>query len=267
MITTGFMDVLPASEEAQPTWIDAPVLSNVHLADRYHRLRLAAPLAAERARPGQFVMLTLSSPALALPRPMAVHDADPETGTIDIVYGVVGIGTREMAALEPGATVGTLGPLGRPFAPPATPGRALLLSRGIGICSLSLLGRELHAAGWEVLVVASGRTPQAVVGTEELEEAGVPVLRVDDESGTSDPEHLRNLDFVPTYVTACGSARLEQLAADHAHTAEVQIALEAPMACGLGYCHGCSTGARTAQAEAPLVCADGPVFRYRPAPR
>jgi dihydroorotate dehydrogenase electron transfer subunit len=39
------------------------------------------------------------------------------------------------------------------------------------------------------------------------------------------------------------------------------VSLEAHMACGLGYCHGCSSGAPGLAEEAPLVCRDGPVFR------
>jgi len=44
----------------------------------------------------------------------------------------------------------------------------------------------------------------------------------------------------------------------------VQVSLEAHMACGLGYCHGCATGTRTADEESPLICRDGPVFRLVP---
>ena len=32
------------------------------------------------------------------------------------------------------------------------------------------------------------------------------------------------------------------------------------MACGIGYCHGCSHGAVGESEEAPLVCREGPVF-------
>ena len=40
----------------------------------------------------------------------------------------------------------------------------------------------------------------------------------------------------------------------------VQVSLEARMACGIGYCHGCSHGAVGESEEAPLVCREGPVF-------
>ena len=34
------------------------------------------------------------------------------------------------------------------------------------------------------------------------------------------------------------------------------------MACGLGFCHGCAAGRPGLPAETPLVCRDGPVFRW-----
>ncbi|MEV0195757.1 hypothetical protein [Nonomuraea sp. NPDC050691] len=254
-------------------WRDADVLENAHLADRYWSMRLAAPEVAGCCRPGQFVMVTVGGQpggGLALPRPMAVHATDPAAGTIEIIYGLVGAGTRHLSTLAAPASVGTLGPLGRPFEPPGEPGRALLLSRGIGVCSLSLLGLELLAAGWQVLVVASGRTPDAVVGIDRFVAAGIPVISVSDAGGDAEPAAVEQRVLTawqgapPDYVAACGSRRLEELAATYASAsgAEVQVALEAPMACGLGYCHGCSTGTQSSMEEAPLVCRDGPVFRY-----
>jgi dihydroorotate dehydrogenase electron transfer subunit len=45
--------------------------------------------------------------------------------------------------------------------------------------------------------------------------------------------------------------------------ASVQVSIEARMACGLGFCHGCATGIVGASEESPLVCVDGPVFGCR----
>ncbi|MBO0872611.1 MAG: dihydroorotate oxidase electron transfer subunit, partial [Pseudonocardia sp.] len=58
-----------------------------------------------------------------------------------------------------------------------------------------------------------------------------------------------------------GSERLARLAAELGGRwrASVQVCLEAHMACGLGYCHGCATS--TGGGPPRLVCRDGPVFR------
>ena len=63
-------------------------------------------------------------------------------------------------------------------------------------------------------------------------------------------------------VAVCGSNRLLRLAMELGapQEASVEVSLEAHMACGLGYCHGCSTGHPGLASESPLVCKDGPVF-------
>ena len=269
----GVLDVLDGAGRPSPVTIDAPVLANRHLDDRYWKLSVSAPAVVQAFRPGQFVMLTVTRSVRSgpvLPRPMAIYDADPATGRLDIVYSVVGAGTRALTSFAPGETVGLVGPLGRGFRPP--PGDVLLLGRGIGTCSLTPLAA---AAGESVRVtaVASGRHPGAILGRDVYAAHCAHVVSVHDGDGSSDPAalepRLRELldDWPPALVAACGSARLEALALRLAAAwhADVQVALEAHMACGLGYCHGCSTGDRSAAAEAPLICRDGPVFRLRAA--
>lgn len=262
---------LPDVPRPVPGSVDAEVVANHHLADRYWQLDVVAPHVAEHALPGQFVMLTVTRnprQGPVLPRPMAVYDTSAATGVVTVVYSVAGEGTRTLTGFRPGERLPVVGPLGRPFDPPAS-GGVLLLGRGIGTCSLILLATSAASAGLPVTAVASGRHPGAVVGPARYRELGLAPLAVDDETGTSDPAALAArlrtaLDASPpALVAACGSRRLEELGGElaAAWSADLQVAVEAHMACGLGYCHGCATGDRSAAAETPLVCRDGPVFR------
>ncbi|MGH3098806.1 MAG: hypothetical protein ACRDMV_22685 [Streptosporangiales bacterium] len=269
----GDMVVLPDRGRVTPVAIDADVLANTAIGDRYWRLDLDAPSIAARVAPGQFVMLTVTDGTdrgPVLPRPMAVYDVDAREGTVAIVYSVAGAGTRALTRYGRGTSITTVGPVGRQFDLPAS-GGVLLLGRGIGTCSLTLLARAAAVAGRPLTAVASGRHPSALIGADVYGSTHARYLPVLDSGGTSAPERLETrlhslLDQAPpALVAACGSARLESLAlrlADAWH-ADCQVAVEAHMACGLGYCHGCSTGARSASSEAPLVCRDGPVFRLR----
>ena len=262
---------LPRVRRAPAAAVDAPVVLNRHLADRYRLLRLHAP-ELTAAAPGQFTMVTVTSNPTrgpVLPRPMAIYDVDGAAGCVDIVYSVGGEGTRALAGFTTGHRVGVVGPLGRGFDLPD--GRLLLLGRGIGTCSLTLLARRAGESGHPVSAVVSGRNPRAVVGADLLRRRAADVVDVDDVTGTSGPDLLwrrvtAELDTSPpSRVATCGSARLERLALRLARrwTADVQVSVEAHMACGLGYCHGCSTGETGSEAEAPLVCRDGPVFGLR----
>jgi dihydroorotate dehydrogenase electron transfer subunit len=262
-----------APARPDPHLVEAPVLSNVPLTADYWRLTLASPEIAAAAQPGQFVMLTIANPedpAPVLPRPMAIYGWDRTGGTFDIVYRIVGDGTRRLAAWRPGRPMVVVGPLGRGFTLPDRRGPVLVLGRGIGTCSLTALAGEATARGFQVHAVASARNRGALVGHEAYRAAGAAqIIEAVDEDGSSAPERLRERltalsDEGLAAVYACGSNRLLALGADlaAANRAEVQVSLEAHMACGLGFCHGCAAGRPGLPRETPLVCADGPVFRY-----
>ncbi|OZM79472.1 dihydroorotate oxidase electron transfer subunit [Pseudonocardia sp. MH-G8] len=267
------LEPLAPADRPVPTWCAAEVLVNRHHADRYQHLRLAAPEIAAAARPGQFVMLTAAkghAGGPVLPRPMAIYSWDAGEGVIDILYAVVGDGTRALATFTPGERMVVVGPLGRGFDIQPDTGKVLLVGRGIGTCSLTGVAQELAGGPAEVVAVTSGRDAGAVIGADLFRTHGAAAVRaVTDAEGSSGVERLRadlcrELDeHPPQQILTCGSDRLARLSAELGARwgATVQVSVEAHMACGLGYCHGCATGPLDGPLESPLVCRDGPVFR------
>jgi dihydroorotate dehydrogenase electron transfer subunit len=272
---TSALTVLPAAGDRRPrpVSLDARVLVNTYVADRYWRLTLHAPQVAQRALPGQFVMLTPQrevEPWPVLPRPMAVYDTDPGRGRVTVLYGVVGDGTRHLSRFAPGETVHTVGPLGRPFDIPDGLRSLCVVGRGIGVCSLTLLARAVARQGGTVTALVSSRSAGSALGVDLLTGLGARVITVRDADGSSAPEDCRARlaeslgDRPPGLVAVCGSRRLVDVAAGLCAdwSADLQVSVEARMACGLGYCHGCAGEGGGPDEEAPLVCYDGPVFRW-----
>ncbi|MEV8311732.1 dihydroorotate oxidase electron transfer subunit [Streptomyces flavidovirens] len=261
-------------ERPVPTWHRATVLASRPHADRYHFLRLDAPSIARSCQAGQFVMLTAARDGErgpVLPRPMAIYSRDRQSGTVDIIFGVVGDGTRTLMSFRPGEKMLVVGPLGQGFRIHPGTRRILLAGRGIGSCSLTTVVQDCADTPVEVVAVASGRHANAVIGGEFYRAAGARrVYEVTDAAGTSTVDHLRQRlttdldDAAPQQIMTCGSERLARLCEELGSRwdADVQVSLEAHMACGLGYCHGCATGTRSGPEESPLICKDGPVFRF-----
>jgi dihydroorotate dehydrogenase electron transfer subunit len=272
---TSLTPIRNASPRPAPTWHRAPILNHYRLAAHYRFLRLSAPGIARTTQPGQFVMLTLAragDPGPVLPRPMAVYRRDRDQGTIDIVYGVVGSGTTRLSQFEQGEELLVTGPLGQGFHIRSSLDRLLLIGRGIGNCSLTTVAEDHR----NLVAVISARSPETLIGGDVFNEHGAErVYEVTDTDGTSSVEHLharltRDLDDNPPHqILTCGSRRLAQLAGELGErwSAGVQVSVEAHMACGLGYCHGCAFGAVDESVESPLICVDGPVFRLREATR
>ena len=278
--------------------VTARVVSQRREADSDYRvLRLEAPAVARAARPGQFLMLRAFEgfdPLLG--RPLAVFNlpAD-EPGTVEVLYAVVGRGTRIIERLEPGDAVKLLGPLGNGWrigegigegigggggGGGAEAGRGhLLVGGGCGVAALWLLAKRLAAShAGEVTLVSAGACSANVLPPdlrgrlEELGGAGVTVILAT-EDGSAGTEGLatdaaRDLieNSPPAQLYAAGPrAMLKALAALAAERGlRLQVSLEERMACGVGVCRGCVVKATAPHPETGLytrtVCADGPVF-------
>jgi dihydroorotate dehydrogenase electron transfer subunit len=199
---------------------------------------------------------------------MAIYRTDPDEGIVSVAYAVVGTGTRALTTFEAGERLETVGPLGRPFELGSAQS-ALVIGRGVGSCSLTMLATKALVGGVAISAVDSSRNEGGGMAAAMLREFGIPVLEVSDELGTSDPAPLelelrrRHDSAPPDLIAVCGSSRLTAGAARLAARwkSEAQVSVEAHMACGMGYCHGCATGSRSTEVEEPLVCRDGPVFR------
>ena len=100
---------------------EAAVLRQEAFAGAQQVLRLHAPEVAARAEPGSFVHLQCD-PLLPLRRPFSIMRASAEQGWLELLYKVVGDGTRLLAQRQPGDLVSVLGPIGQGFRPsPARP--------------------------------------------------------------------------------------------------------------------------------------------------
>jgi dihydroorotate dehydrogenase electron transfer subunit len=253
--------------------IDAAVVSNQGEAAEPRRLRLRVGPGWPGSEPGQFVMLSPGALAAAprfdplLPRPMAVYRAHGSgaASEIEILYKVTGRGTALLAGATVGERVRVVGPLGRPFEPPAPGERAVLVGGGTGIASLHDLAVRAAARG-PVLVLLGARRAGDLMGEADFAALGVE-LRIATEDGSAGERALVTELLPaalaapgPARVYACGPTPMMRRAAEIArqHGVPCVVSLENRMACGFGICLGCAVP--WAAGGFALVCRDGPVF-------
>ena len=191
----------------------------------------------EAGIPGQFFMLEV--PGRVLPRPMSLCQAPP--GELGFLMEPIGPGTRTLCALEPGATIHVLGPLGNGFdLSVRTP---LLVAGGIGIAPMPYLSEALGGAP-AILGFRSDRHAEAAAllpGAEVVVEPRLVTELLPDDPGE---------------VLACGPEPM--LEALRALVPSAQLAWEAPMACGYGACYGCAV---ERDGHYVRLCIEGPVLR------
>jgi dihydroorotate dehydrogenase electron transfer subunit len=244
----------------------------------YQTLTLVAPRTAEHARPGQFVhLLAGEDRSFPLRRPFSVHKVErPGTGmgTVEVVFDVVGAGTRALARLRPHDVVDALGPLGRPFDPPEGPAGCLLVGGGYGTAPLFFLATELRARRCRVDFVIGAATAGRLLDAMEAKRLGHSLTVTTDDGSAgrrglvTDPLAGLLASTGAERVYACGPmpmlAAVSRLAA--AAGVPCQVAVEEQMACGTGICFSCvlpvgdGGGAGPGATRMARSCLEGPVF-------
>lgn len=245
----------------------AKVLENVKVAPEHFRLKLAAPKITRESLPGQFVMIKCSDGTdPLLRRPISFNRIDQKTGTIDILFRVIGNGTRLLSEIEPGGDLDIIGPLGNGFKIDPEKQVAVLIGGGAGIAPLLSLARDVKAKAKYALIGANNINQ--VLCENEFKELGFEIAVTTDDGTYGKKGKVTDIlldivgsDFSPlnTQIFGCGPRpmvkALENISIEY--KVPCQVSLEEWMACGVGACVGCSVKTKSGYKK---VCSDGPVF-------
>ncbi len=264
---------------------DSDILSIAEVGPDLRRIVIDNGYVAREASPGQFVMVRVRGAYdPLLPRPFSIHDVDPEEGTLEVVFKVVGLGTDILSRRRAGDKVGVLGPLGVPFDDDSSGRRPILVGGGVGVPPIHFLARRMAAGGVKPEVILGARTAGELIGLESFFRVGIePVIATDDGSVGEKGFLTALLDeslkkggpasiAQAASIRACGPYPMLRETARLARRrgADCQVSMEAHMACGMGVCLGCVThakgdGTKVEKGEEMFltVCKEGPVFDAR----
>jgi dihydroorotate dehydrogenase electron transfer subunit len=246
------------------------IVSQVQLAPRIYEMTLTGQLVKEMTTPGQFIHILAPRADLLLRRPISINRIDHEHNTATIIYRTEGDGTKAFAALHAGDKVDVMGPLGNGYelARLAAGDTAYIVGGGIGIPPLYELSKQLILKGVHVVHFLGYADQSVTYFTEEFKALGETYFVTDDGSfgEKGNVGHLLKAyrGPEPKAVFACGNNGLlkavEFLYADYDN---VQLSLEARMACGMGACYACvcHKAEDESQKQSVKVCEDGPVFK------
>ena len=130
------------------------------------RFDINAPKIAAKIKPGQFVIVRVNETGERIP--LTVADVDRFSGTITIIFQVVGKSTALMRSLNAGDFLkDVVGPLGK-----ATPtlklGTIIVVGGGTGIAILHHLTKALKEAGNFIIGIIGAREKQMLILEEEM---------------------------------------------------------------------------------------------------
>jgi len=269
----------------------AKVLANIHHKGDQCIMRLHAPKTARDAKPGQFVHIRVSQ-AKALRRPISIMLSNPEKGTIDLLYKMIGEGTQQLGERKAGEELAMLGPIGKPFDLSDTSKRYICIGGGVGIPPMVFAADDLIARGGKPVVFAGsevefpfalkpstfmlpGITGNTTLTITSLEERGIP-CRLASNAGLYGCYEGHVPDLAREYLLAltdeerskcvllsCGPHPMLHAVAKLGRELNIQaqLSLEEHMACAIGGCAGCVVKTlEDGEEKYRRVCVDGPVF-------
>lgn len=271
----------------------ARIISQKFFAGQQIVMRLHAPNCAKTAAPGQFIHLRCST-ELAMRRPYAIMRVHRSAGWLEILYRVVGRGSRLLSMQAVGQVLSSMGPIGHGFDVSGCR-RPLLLGGGLGMPPILFLAQHLHQqqSSKPLILLASERGfPFRLLQSK---------LKLDGFSYTSQLNHQwlerwgiagrlcsqrakhgcfqgSLTDMAEHYLAqlpdamrrqhalfVCGPTAMMQQAAAVAQRWQLdcQLCLEEFMACAVGGCAACAVEVTDQHGQKTMqrVCVDGPVFK------
>ena len=268
---------------------DCQVLAHYQFEAEQYIITLESKEIADSTRPGQFVHLSVSG-MLAMRRPISVMSVDADNGTFDLLYKIVGEGTKQLADRKIGDVLSVIGPIGNGFE--LTDRKIpLLIGGGVGMPPMIAIAQKIKDnAYYNPYVILGSEVPFPFEASQSslngfnsskfytmplLEEWRVPcgLASLQDYEGVYKGyvtdlarEYLDSLsssDLKEVEVFTCGpNPMLEAVSKlSNEYNLPCQASLEEYMACAVGGCAGCVVEVATENGPAmKRVCVDGPVF-------
>ena len=229
---------------------------------------IKAPLVARKAQPGQFIILRVDDNGERIP--LTIAGADPEAGTVRIIFQVVGATTQKLNAKQPGdAIVDFVGPLGK-----ATELDGLkdvcVVGGGVGCAIAMPVAAKLHEMGANVTSIIGFRSKDLVILEDEFKEISDELFVMTDDGSygthgnvTQPLKEMLESGRKFDRIIAIGPVIMMKFTTETARPYKIPgtVSMNPIMIDGTGMCGGCRlTLNRNGERITKFACVDGPEF-------
>lgn len=227
-------------------------------------MEIEASAVAEKAEPGQFIILRVDEKGERIP--LTVADFDRDKGTVTIIFQIVGATTKKLDCKEEGEYIcDFVGPLG---VASHTEGlnKVAVVGGGVGCAIAYPIAKKLHNNGCEVHSVVGFRNKDLVILESEFDKVSdMLCLMTDDgscgEKGLVTDALKKLIDSGEKYdeVIAIGPLIMMKFvcALTKEYGIKTVVSMNPIMIDGTGMCGGCRL---SVGGETKFACVDGPDF-------
>ena len=224
---------------------------------------IEAPLIAQKAQPGQFVILKANETGERIP--LTIADSDKESGSITVLYQVVGKGTRLFESLLEGdGYQDVIGPLGRPTHLEKV-GTVVCVGGGTGTAVLHPITQSLKELGNHVIAIVGARNKTLLILEDKMRQASRELHICTDDGSYG--QHGFVTDVLKPIlgkkdvrlVVSIGPVPMMKFVSKLTQDFGVRtiVSLNPIMVDGTGMCGGCRV---TVGGQMKFACVDGPEF-------
>ena len=237
------------------------IVAKRELAPKIKLFEVHAPEMAEKARPGQFIILIINENGERIPLTIAGYDA--AKGTISFGFNEVGKTTKQLGLLKEGDCIWNItGPLGVP-SEIRNYGKVLCVAGGVMTAPMLLQVRALRESGNQVTTVVGARIKQLLFFEDEMKALSDKFFVATDDGSKG----YKGLDFLKEVLknekfdrcVAYGPVVMMKNVSEITKPFGVPtvVSLTPIMVDGMGMCGVCRV---TVGGKMKFGCVDGPEF-------
>ncbi len=240
------------------------ILVKEELVPNMHLVKFSAPAIAKKAKPGQFIIITIDEKGERIP--LTIADWDQKEGSITIVFMEVGTTTQRFALFNAGDSIDSLvGPLGIP-AHIEKVGTVVCVGGCYGIAAMMPIARAMKEAGNKVISVIEARSKYLLFWEDELNKVSDQlIVSTGDGSHAPQgwiPDQLKQIfegGEKADLIFAIGCTYMMKLTSEASKPFGIKtiVHLNSIMVDGTGMCGCCRV---SVGGETKFACVDGPEF-------
>ncbi len=227
-------------------------------------MEVEAPFVARKAKAGQFIIFRVDEYGERVP--LTIADADPETGSVTIIFQIVGAATQKLNMLNEGDFIQDfVGPLGTPSKVEGFK-KVAVVGGGVGSAIAYPVAKAFHNAGAIVHTIAGFRSQDLVILEDEFRAVSEKMVLMTDDGSYGEKglvtDALRSLiESGEKYdeVVAIGPLIMMKFIAKltKEYGLHTVVSMNPIMVDGTGMCGCCRL---TVGGKTLFACVDGPEF-------
>ncbi|NLW11034.1 MAG: sulfide/dihydroorotate dehydrogenase-like FAD/NAD-binding protein [Clostridiaceae bacterium] len=227
-------------------------------------LKIAAPEIARKAKPGQFIILRVDDEGERIP--LTIADHDNETGTVTIVFQLVGKTTRQLSEMKEGDyLLDFVGPLGKATELDGYK-KIAVIGGGLGSAIAWPQAKKLFHEGAHVDMICGFRNKDLIILEEEMKQSCTRLIITTDDGSNGRQGFVTDIlkDLIDQgneydLVIAIGPLIMMKFVCKLTLEYKIKtiVSMNPVMVDGTGMCGGCRV---TVGGETKFACVDGPDF-------